>query len=599
MSSASVDGKTISEIYLKRIQLNPDQTAYLAKKNGVYQSVPWKEVHARILGIYHFYKKMNIKAGDRVAILSNTRPEWLIADLANLCSGVVTVPIYQSNTAEDVAYLLDHSESKLVFAEDEAMIKKLEAAFNLKKLSIPVVSFSYPVSPINETPPLFFEEFAAPLSNKTVEEEFKKNADSILPENVASIVYTSGTTGQPKGVVLTHFNFLAELRAIIQNFTFTAEDTTLAFLPFAHILGRVESLLPLISGTTLAFAENLNTLPQNLTEVKPTVLVSVPRIYEKIYTKIQSEVASQPKYSQSIFNWAVGVGRRVAKLNSERQPIPFPLELKYKIADQLVFSKIREKFGGKIRLTVSGGAPLSPDLCEFYHASGIKIIEGYGLTETTAAISVNRPEDFSFGTVGKPFGNIEFRFGADGEIQTKGDMIFREYYKNPQSTAEVFTDDGWFCTGDIGEITKRGFLKITDRKKELIKTSGGKYIAPQKLENLLKASRYISQAMVYGDREKYVVALLTLNETEIKKWANQQGVTNSVLEELVKDSNVIQLIDKELNNVNQHLANFESIKKFRLLPRDFSVESGELTPSLKLKRKVCSERYKDYIQSMY
>ena len=599
MISTTVDGKTISEIYFKRIRLTPKNTAYSAKIDGSYKPVTWETVHSQILGIYHSYKKLGIQAGDRVAILSNTRPEWLIADLTNLCTGVITIPIYQSNTAEDVAYLIDHSESKLVFAEDEAMIKKLETAFSLLKRSITVVSFSDPVSKINGTAPILFSEFAVPSKSKTIEAEFRKNAESILPDNIASIVYTSGTTGQPKGVVLSHYNFLGELRAIIQNFSFSAEDTTLAFLPFAHILGRVESLIPLMAGTNLAFAENINTLPQNLMEIKPTVLVSVPRIYEKIFAKIQSEVAAKPKFNQSIFNWAVEIGRKVARLNSELQSIPIPLALKYKIADQLVFSKIREKFGGNIRITVSGGAPLSATLCEFYHAAGIKIIEGYGLTETTAAIAVNRPDDFSFGTVGKSMGNIEFRFAPDGEIQTRGDMVFREYYKNQSATAEVFTDDGWFCTGDIGEMTQRGFLKITDRKKELIKTSGGKYIAPQKLENLLKGSRFISQAMVHGDREKYVVALLTLNEAEIKKWGTTESIAFDSFEALTKNPQLQTLLEKEIETVNTQLAHYETIKKFRILPRDFTIEAGELTPSMKLKRKVCTERYKDYIQSLY
>jgi long-chain acyl-CoA synthetase len=599
MSPSHVDGKTIPEIYLKRLQLTPEGTAYSVKTNGIYQPVTWKELNSKILGIYHSYKKTGIQSGDRVAILSNTRPEWLVADFANLCSGVVTIPIYQSNTVEDVAYLLNHSEAKLVFAEDEAMIKKLEAAFLINKTSIPVVTFSTPVSAIDGAPPIPFEEFAAPTSNKTIEDEFKKNAESVLPDNIASIVYTSGTTGQPKGVVLSHFNFLGELRSIIQNFDLGENDTTLCFLPLAHILGRVESLLPLMSGINLAFAENINAVSQNLIEAKPTVLVSVPRIYEKIYSKIQSDVATKPKYTQSLFNWAVETGRKVARLQSDHQPIPLPLELKYKIADQLVFSKIRTKFGGRVRMTVSGGAPLSAELCEFFHAAGIKVVEGYGLTETTAAISVNRPDDFSFGTVGKPLGNTEFRFAEDGEIQTRGDMVFREYFKNPTATAEVFTDDGWFCTGDIGEITQRGFLKITDRKKELIKTSGGKYIAPQKLENLLKGVRFISQAMIYGDREKYIVALITLNEAEIQKWAASQGISFTNFEDLTKKAKVLDLVQKEINGVNTHLAHFETIKKFRILPKDLSIEAGELTPSLKLKRKVCTERYKDYIQSLY
>lgn len=599
MTASVVDGKSISEIYLKRIQLSPEGTAYLAKSQGVYQKVTWKEVHLKVLGIFHSYKKLGIEPGERVAILSNTRPEWFIADLANLCCGVVTVPIYQSNTPDDVAYLIEHSQSKLIFAEDEAMVKKLETAFALKKLSLPVVVFQSPVSPINGAPPIPFEEFAAPIQNQTIEADFRKNAESILPDHIASICYTSGTTGQPKGVVLSHFNFLGELRGIIDNITLNSEDSTLAFLPFAHILGRIESLLPLIAGTHLAFAENINTLSQNLIEVKPTVLISVPRIYEKIYSKIQSEVAAQPKFNQSVFNWAVSLGRKVARLKSDLQPIPLSLEIKYKIADQLVFSKIRQKFGGQIRLTVSGGAPLAANLCEFYHAAGIKIIEGYGLTETTAAVTVNRPDDFNFGTVGKPIGNIEIRLAADGEIQTRGDMVFREYYKNPTATNEVFTEDGWFCTGDIGEITQRGFVKITDRKKELIKTSGGKYIAPQKLENMLKGIRFISQAMIYGDREKYVIALITLNEPEILKWASQQGIVFSTYEDLTKNPKVTDLIENEIISVNKNLASFETIKKFRLLPKDFTIESGELTPSLKLKRKVCAERYKDYIQSLY
>jgi long-chain acyl-CoA synthetase len=464
---------------------------------------------------------------------------------------------------------------------------------------VPVVTFSENIPSVAGVTQTSFAQFTATKIDPALEEAFRKSAESVPADSVGSIVYTSGTTGRPKGAVLLNGSFSAELRTIVEEFELRKDDVTVTFLPFAHILARVESMMPIYAGVTLGFAENVNTVADNIREIKPTLLVSVPRIYEKIYAKILSGVEASPPAKRNIFKWAIGIGREVARLRSEKLPVPLLLGLKYKIADKLVFSKIRERMGGNIRMTVSGGAPLSGELCQIFHACGIKILEGYGLTETTAAITVNRPDDFAFGTVGKPLNGVQIRIAEDGEIQVKGEVVFKEYYKNEEATREVFTPDGYFCTGDIGEFTPRGHLKITDRKKELIVTSGGKKIAPQKLENMLKTNRFISNGLVYGDKQKYLVALICLNEAEIKGWASAQSIGANSLDKLAGDTKVNELIEGVIKEMNEQLASFESIKKFKILPRDFTIEGGELTPSIKVKRKVCVEKYRDYISSMY
>lgn len=599
-TSVVVDGKTFPEAYLRRVRLTPHFPYLTYKKDGVRQKVLWKDFHARVLGLHRSYRdQFKLAAGDVVCIFAQTCPEWLIADFANMGSGLVTVPIYHSNSVEDVAYIIEHCGAKLIIADDEPTCQKLADAFKLNKKSLPVVTlFDEPSAALKEN--VFrFSAIATATTDPEVDQSFEKSVAKIKPDDMASIVYTSGTTGQPKGAVLLHYNFVAECRAIREILPFYPSDSTLTFLPFAHIFGRVESQLVALAGFTLNFAESINSVAKDIAEVKPTFLVSVPRIYEKIYAKIQSDVAAGPESKQKIFQWAVKTGRDVARAKSERKSPPILTSLQYLVADKLVFSKIREKLGGSIKLTVSGGAPLARELCEFFHACGIKILEGYGLTETTAAITVNYPEDYVFGTVGKPFPSIQLRIAEDGEIQAKGPMIFKEYYRNPEATQECFTPDGWFCTGDIGEITERGHVRITDRKKELIVTSGGKKIAPQKLENLLKGSRFISNCMVYGDKQKYIVALLTMNEPELKRWAKEKGLRGETPTELAQLKEVNDMLEQEVQTVNGNLASFESIKKFSVLPHDFTVESGELTPSLKVKRKIVVKKFQSFIDGMY
>lgn len=598
-NTGNVDGKTIPHAYLRRVQLTPDRRAYQIKVNGAYQDVPWKEVHRQVLNVFGFLQEGKFAPGEKICIVSNTRPEWNICDLAIQCCGLVTVPIYQSSTVEDVAYILEHCQAKLIFAEDEAQCAKLKQAFALKKLSLPVVTFGDTAPKVEGLKILSLGPILKRPNAEQYQGAFEKSVNNVKPTDLASIVYTSGTTGAPKGVMLSQSNFASELRAVVEEFKFTGEDTMLTFLPFAHIFGRVESYAPIFAGLTMAFAENINTVAPNLVEVKPTLLLSVPRIYEKVYAKIQAGVDAGPPAKKKLFKWAVNVGRQVARAKAERQsPNPL-LAIQYAIADKLVFSKVRERMGGRIRFTVSGGAPLAGELCEFFHACGIKILEGYGLTETSAAITVNRPDDYSFFTVGKPFGGTEFRLADDGEILVRGPCVFQGYYRNLEATKEAITDGGWFHTGDIGEFTPRGMLKITDRKKELIVTSAGKNIAPQKLENLLKQIKFISNAMVYGDKEKYLVALLTPNEEEVRRWAKNKGITAGSLDEIVKNRDLMGEVEAEVKHVNETLASYETIKKVTMVPHDFTVEAGELTPSLKLKRRIVTNKYNDQIRQMY
>jgi long-chain acyl-CoA synthetase len=596
-TTSFLDGKTLVEVFLKRAQIAGSKTAFLVKSDKVYHPQSWASLHQKVACVFDGLRSRGLGRGDRIAILSNSRPEWFVCDMAIQALGAVTVPIYQSCLAEEVEFILKNSGAKLVFAENAAQSTKLETAFKTQGKPLPVVFFQAPEG--GSFPFETLESWLATPVSESILKALAESVQSVQASDAASIVYTSGTTGQPKGARLLHSCFAAEIRSISQEIELVDSDICLTFLPFAHVLGRVESYIPIMSGISLAFAENVNSVSQNILEVRPTVMISVPRIYEKIFAKISSEVGSGSESKRKLFEWAIETGRKVARLKSTKTPIPLLLLAKNQIADRLVFSKVRAKLGGRIRFTVSGGAPLSQELCEFFHACGIKILEGYGLTETTGAIAVNRPNDYRFGTVGRPLAQTSFRLAADGEIQVKGPAIFAGYHENETATAEALTPDSWFCTGDIGEFSEHGFLKITDRKKELIVTSGGKNIAPQKLENLVKQIPLVSQAFVYGDKQKYLVALITLAEPESRKWAREQGVAYGSFEDLVSSPPIKAHLEKGLKQMNQALASYESVKHFRVLQNDFTLESGELTPSLKLKRKVISARYQKELEALY
>ncbi|MCA9773499.1 MAG: long-chain fatty acid--CoA ligase, partial [Myxococcales bacterium] len=425
--------------------------------------------------------------------------------------------------------------------------------------------------------------------------------EAIKPDDLATFVYTSGTTGNPKGVMQTHENHAAMCRAAIEMGIANESDRDMLFLPLAHSFARMEEFAAIALGMETAFARGIDTITEDLKHTTPTIVYSVPRIYEKIYAKILAGAESGGPTKKKIFDWAVDVGRQVSAIkqaNPRNPKIPALLSAKYAIAQKLVFGKLQTIVGGRLRYFVSGGAPLAKEIAEFFHAANILILEGYGLTETCPALTFNRSDNYRFGTVGQAIPRVELKIAPDGEILGRGPNISLGYYKRPEDTKEVYLEGGWFASGDIGEIDKDGFLRITDRKKDLIVTSAGKNIAPQNIENLLKTQKHISQVMAYGDKRNYVTALVTLDEEAMKDWCKEQGRPWEGVDKLINDPKVIEIVQGEVDGVNRKLASYESVKKFRIVPKDFSPEGGELTPTLKVKRKVVTGMYQDLIDQM-
>lgn len=592
----SVLGQAIPQTFYHRVSKTPDKVAFKRKINGHWEEITFKEYYEFVEELCLALIDHGIQKGDTCAILSNSRAEWAFCDFAILNAGGITIPIYQSSTAEEIEYILNDAKVKVLFVEDDAQLKKVKSI----QANVPTLQKIITFSDHDDTnTALPLNEFCQKgLSLKAKNPKlFEELLHKGKPEDIATIVYTSGTTGVPKGVVLTHENFICCLKDVKEAFSLDERDTILGFLPFAHIFARIELHLGMALGWTHAFAENIDKLVNNLSEIRPTFMFSVPRIYEKVYNKIISQVSLGSPLKKKIFYWSVNVGQEVSRRLQQDAPMNPILNLKYKLATKLVFSKLQAKFGGRIRFFISGGAPLSKEIAEFFHAAGFLILEGYGLTETTAASFINRENNYEFGTVGLPLGDIQVKIADDGEILLKSKKVFKEYYNNPEATSEVLKE-GWFYTGDVGYITQKGMLKITDRKKDLIVTSGGKNIAPQKIENLLKNSIYISQAMVYGDKQKYLSALITLNIEEIENHIASRNLSLSN-GNIHKAPEVYEMIQNEIRNVNEKLPSFETIKKFYILKEDFTIERGELTPSMKIKRKYCTEKFKTELESMY
>lgn len=562
-------------------------------KNRKWTEMSWDEYYSLVERTSGGLLSLGVKKGDKIAIYSNTRFEWAIADFAAMSLGAITVPIYQSNTSEDVEFILNDSECVAIFCEDKITYDKFARVQkncpNIKN----IFSFTDGVSGA-----VIFEDLLKKGYDykKSHDLFFENNCKNITIDDLATIVYTSGTTGQPKGVCLYHEQIFSEVSEVFSLLDISEKDKTLTFLPFAHIFGRVEHWAHLYMGWTMAYAQNIDKIRDNLIDTNPTFMVAVPRIFEKVYASVISQAEASPVKSK-IFNWALSVGYKVSESRINKINLSIQTAVQYQLAKKLVFNKLAQKMGGRLRFAISGGAPLSKQVATFFHAADLLILEGYGLTETTAGIFVNNRFEYRFGTVGKAIGDVECKIASDGEILVRSKKIMREYYKNPEATNEVLKD-GWFYTGDIGELND-GFLKITDRKKDLIKTGGGKYIAPQKIENLLKLSKYISYVVVHGDRKKYIVALLTLNQDEVKKFAAQGQINYANFAELCEHPKIKDLIRDQVAEANSQLASFETVKNFAIIPHEFTVETGEITPSLKIKRKFCDKKYEAIINSLY
>jgi len=599
--------RNIAEMFFDRAAARGAKPCFRVKHDGAWHDLSWSDVTDRIRETAAGLVDLGIEPGQKIAILSSTRPEWVESDLAIYACGSVSVPIYQSNLPHECGYILSNSESRVCFVENAKQLEKIRAVqregFELDGTRCRVeVDRIILMDGEGDGPDVVSLGALRARGKETLlrfDSTLATRLASVGRDDLATIVYTSGTTGPPKGVMQTHGNHLASVEAVGAIDLARENEIAFLFLPLAHSFARMLEYYGLWAGTVTAFASSVDAVAQEIAEVKPHLIPSVPRIFEKIYARIMGTRDSSNAIRQTLFDWAVGVGRERSLAEQERQPVPILVGAQAMVADLLVLSRIRQVLGGQVRLMVSGGAPLAREIMEFFHAAGILIIEGYGLTETTPILTVNRPDHFKFGTVGPAIDGVTLRIASDGEILAKGPNIALGYYKRPEATAESWDPEGWFHTGDIGEVDGDGFLRITDRKKDLIKTSGGKYVAPQNIENLLKTQLHISQAVVIGDNRKYCVALITLDLDELERYARAAQIEVVERGTLVQHPKIVELIDSEVQTVNKHLASYESIKYFRILDRDFSQETGELTPSLKVKRKVVTERFRNLIDEMY
>jgi long-chain acyl-CoA synthetase len=570
------------------------------RKKGVFVTLTYAAYYERVLMVARGLGKMHVKSGDRIAILSENRAGWVIADMGILCSGGVTVPIYPTNTPEQIEYMINHSGARILFVSGKYQYTKLLKV----RESIPgvelVVSFERFLGDPSLPLTTFYQlsEIDSPISDEE-KREIEAGIDRIKPDDMLTLVYTSGTTGIPKGVMLSHNNILTNTRYLTeQSGAIDKDDVLLSFLPLSHILERtVGYYMTIRNGALMAFADSIEKVPENMAEIRPTVMICVPRLFEKIYQRIFENAHQMSAVNRALFNWAVEVGKKyVVATYINKQPSKL-LNLEYAVADRLIFSRIRARFGGNMKLFSSGGAPLDKTINEFFWIIGIPIFEGYGLTETSPALCFNNFEHIRFGSVGVALEQTEFKIAEDGEILVRGPQVMLGYYNDPATTAEAI-QDGWFKTGDIGHI-EEGFVYITDRKKELIITAGGKNIAPQPIENELRMDKYVTSAFVCGDRKPYLTALIVPNLERLLEFAKEKHIHYYELDDLVMHEPVQKLFEQRVADINSRLAPYETIKKFVLLVHDFSIEGGELTPTLKLKRKIIYEKYKHKIEDLY
>jgi long-chain acyl-CoA synthetase len=582
--------------YVARVHPRPDTLNY--KLNGRWIPISSDEMLRRARYIAAAIYSLGVRRGDRVAILSESRPEWTLTDAGCMFVTAIDVPIYPTLTPPQVRYILKDSGARVLVLNNEQ--KYLEIREILAEC--PAVEHL-----------IFFEkasgETAQALSLAELEarglkfEETNPNlidnmAHEIKADDLATIIYTSGTTGEPKGVMLTHANLVSNLIDSSGHLSFNRDDSALSVLPLSHVLERLAMYMYLYHGMAVYFGESLETIGPNLREVKPTIFVGVPRIFEKIFARVKEKSAEKGQLNVAFLNWAVAVGKQYARLATHHQKIPVWLELKRRVADKLIFSKMRTALGGRIRLLVSGGAALPEELGHLYIGAGLPIVQGYGLTETSPVITAGMLEDNRVGTVGKPIRNVEVRIAADGEIETRGPNVMRGYYNKPEETRAVFTDDGWFKTGDIGALDEDGFLRITDRKKELFKTSGGKYITPQPIEQMIKGSRFVNQVVLVGNGRKFAAALIVPDWELIESYAQLKNIKGNHAE-LTQNPRIIDLFERQIAGLTTDLAQYERVKKVALLENELTIEYGELTPTLKVKRRVIDEKYRDVIDALY
>jgi long-chain acyl-CoA synthetase len=591
--------RTLCDIFYHSVETYRKPDHLKVKRAGEWRDISSEEFRRAVEEVSMGLRALGVEKGDRVALLSENRPEWAYADLASLCAGAVDVPIYPNLPAAQVLYILNDSQAKVALVSTPAQTRKLAEVRDKATHLRHVIRFDEP--PMERTMSLDELRAKGAATLATDRDAVKRRALEVQPDDLATLIYTSGTTGDPKGVMLLHSNIVSNVQGALDTFAdFGAGDVALSFLPLCHIFERMGGhYLLLQQGVTIAYAESVEKVPANMTEVRPTLMLSVPRLYEKMYARVNEKVAADSPLKQRIFRWALGVGRRVFQAQVEHHTPGALLRAQHALADRLVFGTIRARTGGRLRLFISGGAPLAREIAEFFGAVGLLILEGYGLTETSPVIAVNRPDKMKPGSVGPPIKGVEVKIAEDGEILTRGPHVMKGYFNKPEATAEVIDADRWFHTGDVGLVDGDGFLVITDRKKDIIVTSGGKNIAPQPIESQLKTNPLIAEIVMIGNKRNFPSALIVPNFDNLRKWASAQGVTAASADDLVRDPRVIALYDETVKGLTKDLAQFERIKKIALLPREFTLEAGELTPTLKVKRRVVEQKYKDVIDRLY
>ncbi len=581
--------RTIARLWRDAVAAQRPGAAYLTRHGDHWHEVSWAEAAERVERLANGLLARGLAKGEAFGILARTTLEWSLLDFALGLMGAVGTPVYANSSPRDVAYVLEHSQAVGVLCENEAQRAKVEG----ERAGLPqlryVLTFD-DLAALEAEGAAFAAEHPGALDDAVA---------AIAEDDLFTLIYTSGTTGPAKGCMIRHRNYYA-MASVIDHLPgyVRDDDVMLLYLPLAHNFGRLMHLTGAYVGYTIAFLPDPLQTAEALLQVRPTVLPSVPRVYEKIHATIVSAIEETSGVKRRLADWSLRVGRRASKLEESGRPLPPLLRAQRRLADRLVFAKIRERLGGRLRTPISGGAPLAQETAEFFDGIGIRILEGYGLTECTTAATTNTPERWRFGTVGPALPGFELRLAADGELLIRSETVFAGYYREPEATAAVLDEEGWLHSGDIAQIDGDGFVRITDRKKDILVTAGGKNIAPQNLENDLKASRLVSQALVVGDRRPYPAALITLDPAEIGKWAAEQGIEGT-MEELARDERVRGLVQGIVDDVNRDRSRYEQLKRFVILPRDFSMEQDEVTPTLKLRRRAVMENFADAVESLY
>lgn len=569
------------------------------KRGGEWARVSGDEFARRVRHIALGLADLGIQAGDRVGLISENRPEWSIVDLAILSAGAVVVPLYTTQAPDQIRYILEDSGARALMISGGRILKHAREGFDgLDRLTHIIVFDPKSTDGVNCAVTLETVETRGAKIDRQDAKAFERLIGRVRPEDLATIIYTSGTTGEPKGVMLTHDNFIANVRSITTGLPISPADVSLSVLPLSHIFERTVFYVFAYVGVAVHYAASFDQVGEFLREVKPTIMTAVPRLFEKVYHRIIKKGMSAGGSKAKIFAWSLAVGQRVAELEDKQQRVPLSLRAKHAIADRLVFTKWREGIGGRLRYFVSGGAPLSPMLSYSFLGAGIKILQGYGMTET-CIVCANRPEDNCVGSIGKPFKGIEVKTAADGELLVRGPNVMRGYYRHPEATLAVMRDE-WFATGDVGHIDKDGHIFITDRKKDLFKLSNGKYVAPQQIESLLKQSEFVNQVVVIGSSRKYPAALIVPDWEAVKSALRAAGEpVAETHEEIAKQPEAAKVVQRDVTKITARLADYERVRRVALLPNEFSIDAGEMTPTLKVKRNVIDERYADLIEQLY